>query len=834
MADESSLVKLLAQKFKLLAPGQVKQAIETLPPGQKPAGVAGAVVANPNNSKKLFEEFPLQLAKALKLLLTKGTPLEERSKTEVATAALTSAAAYAKNASSSASSALRNVWETIKCAYSQLPSLAILKKASVRVPIWSERYGQVNIKLIDSLVEIHGANKARELLNKIKSHGVPRSNWSRKPITPATIARARNAGEKAFKSIEEAGGSVASAARAARNATFDQLVKTGMSAGRAAEAAKELLKPNKDRITWSRKSVSNDTKKAAREAFNRVKAAGGSVASAVRAARNATFDQLVKTGMSAGRAAEAAKELLKPNKGRITWSRKDISDDTKKAAQEAAREAFERVKKAGGTVAEAVEAARKSGTKKPVDSGAREPLSRTPPIKKSPFNISGIMGGFATIAKMARTAKSKANLRQGLAELKRSGVSPPWIGAIEIRLRNAKNNAAVSQIARNFANKVEQLSLGNSGRMMVPPIAPVPGNGAPAPPPLNKWLEDSKNMNRKSIQNLVKLRRNYPARKSDINRFLGEKVEKLISNSGRSGTSSIKEVLRLMKNVPNLPGKDRVFDLIEQRIQDIEYDARNNPVTAKERLRRFKSSIGYSGGLFGNRNLGRIFSNAEREYNRKIADNRRRKMNENRNRRGLAPLPAPNRRPNNYAAPRGNMGGVFRPPPNQPVPNLRAPNMAPPMNMGPPLNMGEIKAINNVGGPNKALNLVQNAGGSNEVLRAANQLKEAGGSPELAVAKGANVKNIKIVLQLGGANNAAKVATAAPKLRRRKRSKKVKKTKGKGRPKISAIKKLLRSLPKKKLLAVLPKSNKASMANKNKANVATRVTSYLSGRTKKK
>ena len=770
MADESSLVKLLAQKFKLLAPGQVKQAIETLPPGQKPAGVAGAVVANPNNSKKLFEEFPLQLAKALKLLLTKGTPLEERSKTEVATAALASAAAYAKNAASSAassaSSVLRNVWETIKCAYSQLPSLAILKKASVRVPIWSERYGQVNIKLIDSLVEIHGANKARALLNKIKSHGIPRSNWSRKPITPATIARARNAGKKAFKSIEEAGGSVASAARAARNATFDQLMKTGMSAGRAAEAAKELLKPNKDRITWSRKSISNDAKKAAREA---------------------------------------------------------------------AREAFNRVKKAGGSVAEAVEAARKSGAKKLVDSGARAPWSRTPPIKKSPFNISGIMGGFATIAKMARTAKSKANLRQGLAELKRSGVSPPWIGAIEIRLRNAKNNVAVSQIARNFANKVEQLSLENSGRMMVPPIAPVPGIGAPAPPPpLNKWLEDSKNMNRKSIQNLVKLRRNYPARKSDINRFLGEKVEKLISNSGRSGTSSIKEVLRLMKNVPNLPGKDRVFDLIEQRIQDIEYDARNNPVTAKERLRRFKSSIGYSGGLFGNRNLGRIFSNAEREYNRKIADNRRRKMNENRNRRGLAPLPANNRRPNNYAAPRGNMGGVFRPPPNQPVPNLRAPNMAPPMNMGPPLNMGEIKAINNVGGPNKALNLVQNAGGSNEVLRAANQLKEAGGSPELAVAKGANVKNIKIVLQLGGANNAAKVATAAPKLRKRRRSKKAKKTKGKGRPKVSAIKKLLRSLPKKKLLAVLPKSNKASMANKNKANVATRVTSYLSGRTKKK
>jgi hypothetical protein len=162
--------------------------------------------------------------------------------------------------------------------------------------------------------------------------------------------------------------------------------------------------------------------------------------------------------------------------------------------------------------------------------------------------------------------------------------------------------------------------------------------------------------------------------------------------------------------------------------------------------------------------------------------------------------------------------GVFRPPPN----------------VGPPLNMGEIKAINNAGGANKALNLVQNAGGPNNVLRAANQLKEAGGSPELAVAKGANAKNVKIVLQLGGSNNAAKIATAAPKLRKRRRSKKSKKTKTSGRPKVSAIKKLLRSLPKKKLLAVLPKSNKAALSNKNKANVATRVTSYLTGRTKAK
>ena len=436
---------------------------------------------------------------------------------------------------------------------------------------------------------------------------------------------------------------------------------------------------------------------------------------------------------------------------------------------------YKKFRAGGASVSAAARAAHAAAS----TSGARATWSRTP-IKKSPFNISGIMGAFSGIARIARTAKSKSDVRKGLNQFVATGVSAPWVQAIKLRLNRATTPEEVSKIAKNFASRVEGFATGNVPGAAIPPLVNVPPLGpAPPPPPSfnNKWSEDSKNMNRKSIQNLVKLRRNHPTRKSDINRVLGEKVEKLVSNSGRSGTSSIKEILRLMKNVPNLPGKDRVFDLIEQRIQDIEYDARNNPVTAKERLRRFKSSIGYSGGLFGNRNLGRIFSNAEQEYNRKIADNRRRKMNENRNRRGLPPLPANNRRPNNYAVPRGNMGGIFRPPPNQPVPNLRAPNMAPPMNMGPPLNMGEVKAINNVGGANKALNLVQNAGGSNEVLRAANQLKEAGGSPELAVAKGANAKNIKIVLQLGGANNAAKVATAVPKLRKRRRSKKAKKAK---------------------------------------------------------
>jgi hypothetical protein len=150
--------------------------------------------------------------------------------------------------------------------------------------------------------------------------------------------------------------------------------------------------------------------------------------------------------------------------------------------------------------------------------------------------------------------------------------------------------------------------------------------------------------------------------------------------------------------------------------------------------------------------------------------------------------------------------------------------------------MGETKALANAGGENKALNLVTNAGGPNNVLRAANQLKEAGNNPNLAIAKGADPKNVRIVLQLGGANNAAKVAAATPKLmkRRRRRRRTTKRKSQTARPKVSAIKKLIRSLPKKKLLSILPKDNKKTLEGKNKADVATRVTSYLTGRTKKK
>ena len=346
-------------------------------------------------------------------------------------------------------------------------------------------------------------------------------------------------------------------------------------------------------------------------------------------------------------------------------------------------------------------------------------------------------------------------------------------------------------------------------------------SGALSLPANSNWVSLTR------VDDLIQIRKKFTNSGKSVppglNKRLSNRLKSEVQSLGyNAGPERIRKYMGHFKNVGTI-GNWR-YDLIDRIREKVDSISRNSssPQRAKEKLRDFKSSIGV--GYYGaNSNVSRIFLQAERNLNRRLNENKRRRMNENRNKHGLPPLPALAPR-SNYRS--NNAPPVFRPPANQPMPVF-----SPPPNQ-PPLNIGEAKAINNVGGANKALNLVQNAGGPNNVLKAANQIKEFG-DPVSAIAHGANAKNVKIVLQLGGANNAAKVATAAPKLRRRRRTKKAK-VKVKARPKISAIKKLLRSLPKKKLLAVLPKSNKNALTGKNKANVATRVTSYLTGRTKKK
>jgi len=708
MAQDEALVKLLAQKFKNLSLGQMKQEIRAMPPGNQAAGVAAAGAVVPKQSfKNILLEFPSKLAASLKLLLSKSSPATRQAQEAGAEATLEVVASRTSRLACTVTGLVSKVYEQIESSLGHLPALSILGQTSGRVPIWSERYGRVTPQFLEKLINKVGPVKASKFLGELGSRRFPR--------VPALPERYE---DKDWKSLSS------------------------------------ILPPN----------VLENLKKYTRSTTPRVSMNN----SRYTVRSNSLLKKLVEAGVSPD-VAKQASHVLASSGSRINWS--------------------------------------------------------SPPVKKYSADSSIMSNVFKMVSRM----RSRSAIQAALKELENRGVHPAWVSSIRLRLTTAKTQNNINKISQDFANAVARQASGNTAgaqRAAVGPGLPV----APGGKINQNWLKEvgNKNLENMSIETLVGLRRKYPSKKEEIDRALGPKVESLLSRNSRYGTSGIKTVLKLMKNAPNLPGKDRVYDLLETRIQDIEYDARNNPVSAKEKLRRFKSAIGYTGGLFANRNIGRIFSNAEAEYNRKIADNRRRKMNENRNRRGLPPLPNTRRMPNYSGAPLGNEG-VFRPPPNQPALNLRAPP-----NMAPPLNTGEVKAINNIGGPNKALNLVQNAGGPNNVLRAANQIKEAGGSPELAIAKGANAKNVRIVLQLGGANNAAKVATAVPKLRKRRRSKKAKKTKTKGRPKVTAIKKLLRSLPKKKLLSVLPKSNKVALANKNKANVATRVTSYLTGRTKKK
>jgi len=228
----------------------------------------------------------------------------------------------------------------------------------------------------------------------------------------------------------------------------------------------------------------------------------------------------------------------------------------------------------------------------------------------------------------------------------------------------------------------------------------------------------------------------------------------------------------------------------------------------------------------------------------------RRRENNNRRSRGLPPQqqllrneriryePEPQRL-RGY----GNIPPVFAPPPNMrqpgiiPMPPPPAPPRALPVNNYrqtpapapqpletylPPM---EQAAVENVGGVNKAINLVENAGGPSNIVKTANILKTVGNNPNAAIAAGANAKNVRIVLQLGGANNALKVASAVPKLKKRRKSKKPE-PKPKP-PRVKEIKKLIKYLgSKKNLVRRLP--NEEDREKKlTKDQVVSKITRHL-------
>jgi hypothetical protein len=352
----------------------------------------------------------------------------------------------------------------------------------------------------------------------------------------------------------------------------------------------------------------------------------------------------------------------------------------------------------------------------------------------------------------------------------------------------------------------------------------------------------------------------HPNIKSKVNESLRNKLYRRGSsmNSGNFDYPTLESVMRALNSaetVGNVPGATTYVESLKRAINRL--GSRANSVRVNEnRLARI------AGAVRGVRKVTSV-TNAIRNAQGRIA-RMRREENSRRRERGLAPL-APlarnygynnrgssripyypsNVRPSSY----GNMRPGFAPPPNRPQPGIvpMPPPLQPfpaipannrsrqtpmrPENLLPPT---EAAAVTNVGGINKAINLVENAGGPSNIVKTANILKNVGNNPNAAVAAGANAKNVKIVLQLGGANNALKVASAVPKLKKRRRSKKAKKVPKPKAPRVKEIKKLIKFLgTKEELVKKLPdQENKEKKLTKNQ--VVAKITTHLLRRGGKK
>lgn len=347
---------------------------------------------------------------------------------------------------------------------------------------------------------------------------------------------------------------------------------------------------------------------------------------------------------------------------------------------------------------------------------------------------------------------------------------------------------------------------------------------------------------------LMRIRERYFNRMSEP---LREKLIRAIESKARRDAAALRSLTlnstrlrswaRHLGTFKNEPYRSDFVTALRNGIQRAA-DERNT-TTALRRLRQLRAN---ASGLNVNSNI----AGAERQIMERIRreqNNKRRLLNANRASRGLAPLPY-GQRPISYIPnqPRpsgfGNLQPIFEAPPNRPQfgavprPMPQIPPMpimanegrqAPPPPIENVLPPAEKNAVLNVGGANKAINLVENAGGVTNVVNTAKILKSVGNNPNAAVAAGANAKNVKIVLQLGGANNALKVANAVPKLKKRRRSKKAKKEAKPKPPRVKEIKKLIEYLgSKENLVKKLP--NKENREKKlTKKQIVSKITRHL-------
>ena len=350
-----------------------------------------------------------------------------------------------------------------------------------------------------------------------------------------------------------------------------------------------------------------------------------------------------------------------------------------------------------------------------------------------------------------------------------------------------------------------------------------------------------------SIAELLKLIGKYPEVREVLERKVKQEIEEL--RYERSNTVLTRKIAALLKLLPKgFPGRGDLINMAVDLLRDISNRASRSFDNARRRFNRFSGNFsgvnnknlteekrrtertlreedarrrrttrgsgsgnrGYGGGNRGYGGGNRGYGGGNRGYgggnnggNNINAIIRRRRAVLGGGGGGAPPPPFP----------RGNGGPIFPPPPPPFFGGNSGPGLPP-----PPLPPIQTNAINNAGGPMKALNTVANVpGGAPEVAKAAEILNETGGNVNQAVnIKGANPAAVAAVQKLGGPENAVNVLQGlntmaqAPATRKRKATRTVARPKKRGtgtrkvgRPRVAELNRVINAVKKRKLISLV-------------------------------
>jgi len=395
------------------------------------------------------------------------------------------------------------------------------------------------------------------------------------------------------------------------------------------------------------------------------------------------------------------------------------------------------------------------------------------------------------------------------------------------------------------------------------PPGPVFG---PAPPPPPPPPPTPANYSKLNLRGLFNARRKNPANVNKINGLIRSKLETLMRNLRyASGATLLRRAAEILKILPrNYPGRSDIVNIVIDEVRRISRksnldSARGNlrgvenrnvrdELNRKARNLRKKRTEGESPFNENNRRRRNNLARRRRsigtrrpgetneEYSRRKAEYERNKANANRlelaarrtarlRMQASRPAALPSRLPPG-GGPLGPGGGPLGPGggPLGPGGGPLGPGGGPlgpgggPLGPGgfspgpppPPLPPSQQQAITNVGGVNRAVNVIATVpGGAPEVAKAAEALNETGGNVAVAVnVKGVSPAAVKAVQSLGGVKNAVNVLEGlntmaqTPETRRRKaatRRRRAKKT-----PiRLTELNRVIASVKKQKLISLM-------------------------------